>query len=184
MASTTAEQAVRNYLTALKNPSSLRDDNEVEDLEKRLESTDDQVERVMLRQRLLEARTPSAERYEDDFVTHAKQWAEEQGVTASAFTAEGVPATVLRRAGFRVSGGRGARRRSTSGSRTRVSSDEVRKALPKGTFTVKAVQEKTGASAAAVRKVIQEAVQAGEATEVGADPDHTGPGRAPTLYRR
>ncbi|MDQ3528930.1 MAG: hypothetical protein M3425_03110, partial [Actinomycetota bacterium] len=62
--------------------------------------------------------------------------------------------------------------------------DEVRAAIPKGAFTVKALQGASGASPAVVRKVVQEEVGAGRLKEQGTDPDHQGPGRAPTLYKR
>jgi hypothetical protein len=64
-----------------------------------------------------------------------------------------------------------------------VSSDEVRAAIPKGTFTVKDLQERSGASAAVVRRVISEEVEAGNVSDEGPDPDHSGPGRAPAIYR-
>jgi hypothetical protein len=98
-----------------------------------------------------------------------------------------VPAAVLRRAGFSVRGadGRGrGRGRSRQTRRTRVSAEQVREALPKGTFSTKDVQEAIGASPAVVRRVLREEVEAGRVSNEGADPDHQGPGRAPTRYRR
>lgn len=188
MPTSAAESAVRTYLQALKDPSTLRNDAEIADLEARLEASGDQVERVLLRQQLLDARAPSVEQHEEAFVKHAKAWADDKGVSAVAFSAEGVPAGVLRRAGFRVRGGRGrattARRRAT-GTRTRVSSEEVRGAIPaKGTFTIRHLEDASGASTGVVRKVVQEELKAGKLKEAGADPDHKGPGRAPVLYRR
>jgi hypothetical protein len=185
---TRAEEAVRSYLVALKDPSALRDEEGIAELERKIDATDDQLERVLLRQRLLEAKAPTIERYEEEFVTHAKAWADEQGVSASAFAEEGVPAAVLRRAGFRVGGGgRRAGRsggRSGGGQRSRVTADEVRAEIPKGSFTIKVLQERSGASPAVVRKVVQEELGSGALKELGADPDHSGPGRAPTLYQR
>lgn len=188
MATAPAEQAVRTYLTALKDPSSLRDDDMIAKLERELEQTDDQVERVKLRQQLLDAQSPSVEQHEEAFVAHAKQWAQEQRVTAEAFEREGVPPAVLRKAGFSVRGTRGqSRSRSQDRStkrRSRVSAEEVRKAIPRGTFTIKQVEEACGASPAVVRRVVQEVVDAGQVTALGPDPDHSGPGRAPVLYRK
>jgi hypothetical protein len=181
-----AEEVVRSYLTALKDPSALRDDAAIAKIEDEIASTDDQIQRLRLRQQLLEARTPSLDRFEEDFVTHAKAWADEQGVTAQAFASEGVSASVLRRAGFRVAGGRGrAGGKPRNGStRSRVTAEEVRAAIRKGTFTIKVLQERSGASSAVVRRVVTEEVEAGRVSEKGTDPDHTGPGRAPTLYKR
>lgn len=181
-----AEEAVRSYLVALKDPGALRDGDAIADLERRIDGSDDQLERVVLRQQLIEAKAPTIDRFEEDFVTHAKAWADEQGVSASAFAEEGVPAGVLRRAGFRVGGGRRSAKgaRSGGGQRSRVTADEVRGAIPKGSFTIKTLQERSGASPAVVRKVVQEELAAGSLNELGTDPDHSGPGRAPTLYKR
>jgi hypothetical protein len=187
MASAAAEQAVRNYLTALKDPSSLRDNGQIEKLQRELEQANDQVGRVILQQKLLDAQTPSVDQYEEAFVKHAKTWAENQGVSAEAFLSEGVPPAVLRRAGFQVRGGRRRARKAArrpGGRRSRVSADAVRKAVPRGTFTVKQLQERSGASTAVVRKVLQEELEGGKVTQVGPDPDHSGPGRAPVLYRK
>jgi hypothetical protein len=188
----TQETAVRNYLLSVRDPSALRDDSAITDLKAKLEQSGDELERLQLRQQLLDMESPSLERYEDAFVEHAKAWADKTGISGEAFTAEGVPAAVLRRAGFRgVGGGGGGRRRSTTrsttarvGTRSRVSADEVRSAIPTGTFTVKDLQERSGASAAVVRRIIQEEVDAGRLTVEGPDTDHSGPGRAPTVYKR
>jgi hypothetical protein len=60
----------------------------------------------------------------------------------------------------------------------------VRAAIPGTTFTIKSLQERSGASPAVVRKVVAEELDAGNLTDEGADPDHSGPGRAPTLYKK
>ena len=187
----TQDAAVRNYLTALHDPVALRDDAAIADLQAKIGQADDELERLQLRQQLLDLESPSTDGYEDAFVEHAKAWADAAGISAEAFVAEGVPAAVLRRAGFRgVSGGRRSTRsrRTTTATRpastrSRVSADEVRAAIPSSSFTVKDLQERSGASAAVVRRVIQEEVAAGNIRDEGSDPDHTGPGRAPMLYR-
>lgn len=190
MASGTAESAVRDYLRALHDPSSLRDDDKITELTQKLTSSEDGVERLRLRQTLLDAEAPSIERYEDEFVTHARAWADEAGVGVKAFTDEGVSNDVLRRAGFNVGGTRGGRRaRSSPASaprarRSRVTAEDVRSAIPNGTFTIKALQDSSGASPAVVRKVVAEEEQAGNLRSEGTDPDHRGPGRAPILYRK
>ena len=183
MASISADSAVRNYLAALRDPSSLRDEEALTALQERLDASADDIERLQLRQQLLDAQTPSVERYETEFVTHAKAWAEEHGITAQAFEAEGVPGNVLRKAGLAGGGGRGRRTRRT-GTRTRVTVDQVRAAIPRGAFTIKTLQETSGASPAVVRKVVAEELEAGRIKDHGADPDHRGPGRAPTLYKK
>lgn len=181
MASSSAETAVRRYLTALRDPSALRDDETLSRLQEQLANSDDELERLQLRQKVLDLESPSVEQFENDFITHAKAWADEQGVTAKAFESEGVPASVLRKAGLSSNRGRRGRR---GGTRTRVTVDQVRAAIPRGAFTIKQLQESSGASPAVVRKVVAEELSAGRVKEQGTDPDHTGPGRAPTLYKK
>ena len=187
MATSAAESAVRDYLVALRDPSSLRDEQKIKELHERLDAAEDELERLQLRQQIMDAETPQLSRYEEAFITHAKAWADEKGISAKAFAAEGVPLQVLRRAGFSVGRGRGPSRRggrAGTRTRTRVTSEEVRKAIPKGTFTIKQLQERSGASPAVVRKVVEEEIAAGRVTREGTDPDHTGPGRAPVLFKR
>lgn len=184
MASKSAEAAVRTYLTALRDPSSLRDEGRMSQLQSALENSSDELERLQLRQQLLDLESPSIDSHESEFITHAKAWAEEHGITARAFEAEGVPGQVLRKAGLAPTGrGRraGAARR---GPRSRVTVDQVRSAIPRGTFTIKSLQEASGASPAVVRKVVAAELAEGRLKEQGADPDHRGPGRAPTLYKK
>jgi hypothetical protein len=183
------KRAVRDYLIALRDPAALRDDAAIADLKTKLDRSDDGLQRVQLRQQLLNLERPALEQYEDAFVEHSKAWADQTGISGDAFAAEGVPTDVLRRAGFHVRttgrrrGRRGASARVTR-TRSRVSADEIRAAIPSGAFTVKDLQERSGASAAVVRRVIQEQVDAGHLARQGVDPNHTGPGRAPSVYQR
>jgi hypothetical protein len=187
----TAEQVIRTYLTALRDPESLRDDDAIRAKEEELGAATDPISRLRLQEELTTLGKPSVEAAEDEFVVHAKAWADEAGISAKAFAAEGVPTTVLRRAGFAVAGagrgGGGGRqkrpgRRASSG--TRVRTEEVIAAMPTGSFTVKQLQEASGASPAVVRKAIAAEIEAGRLTDEGSDPDHSGPGRSPTLYKR
>lgn len=186
MATATVDRAVRDYLVALKDLAALRDEERLGELRNRLEASTDPIERLQLRQQLLELESPSLQQYEQAFIDHARTWAEDQHVGPEAFAAEGVPAAVLRRAGFGL--GRRGRARAPHrpaagrGPRRRISAQEVRNSIPAGTFTVQELQERSGASAAVVRRVIHEEVAAGHVTDLGPDPDHHGPGRAPTLY--
>lgn len=177
------ESAVRSYLQALKDPDSLRDDKAVNELERKLNRTSDPLERVKLRGQLDRARRIDPAVYEEGFVAHAKQWAEEHGVTAEAFKAEGVSDEVLARAG--LDGGRRRSRAASSRSRTRVSRDDVRATIRQHrSFTLPQIKEKTGASRETVRAVIKELTDAGEVERAGSDESHSGRGRAPTAYRR
>jgi hypothetical protein len=184
---TTAETAVRSYLIALNDPAALRDEAELADLQRQLAEATDTITRLELRQRIMEMEEPQLDRYEADFLTYAKQWADHHGITPKAFLAEGVDVSVLRRAGFSVPGARGrptTSSRARTRTRSRVTTAEVRSAIPKGTFTIKHLQERSGASPAVVRKAVQEEITEGRVKEIGTDPDHRGPGRAPVLYER
>lgn len=184
-----AETAVRTYLVALSDPSSLRDEKKVAELTNKLDAATDPLDRVKLRAQLRALDAPSADAYEDAFVEHARDWAEQHGVSVEGFLEEGVPTTVLRRAGFNVgrgTGRAGARRGRprAAGTRKRVTVDEVRAAIPKGTFTIRELQERSGASLQVVRKVITEGLADGKLGDEGIDERHTGPGRAPRLYKK
>ena len=181
----TPVEAVRSYLSALRDPSSLKDDTAIEDKTAQLNDADDVIVRLGLQEELRDLMAPSMDTTEDDFVVHAKAWADEAGISAEAFVAEGVPSAVLKRAGFTsvpTSGrkGRGTSRRSG----TRVTTEEVIAAIPNSAFTVKQLGNTSGASAAVVRKAINLELEAGRVTKLGNDPDHSGPGRAPTLYKK
>lgn len=188
MASSTADSAVRNYLVALRDPGALRDEEKISTLHAKLESASDELERLRLRQEIINAQTPALDRYEDEFVAHAREWADGVGITERAFLEEGVPPHVLRRAGFRVAGGTRGRPRGSGRSggarRTRVNSADVRAAIPRGPFTIKQLQEATGASSAVVRKIVQEEEAAGRLVKAGTDKSKSGPGRTATLYKR
>lgn len=189
---TTPEEAVRTYMAFVRDPGALRDEHAVAELEAMIERTDNSPAQKRLRRWLLDLRRPSAASREQAFIEHATAWADAAGVSGRAFAAEGVPTAVLRRAGFRdfADGERSPRRRRTTsigratGRRAPVTSDEVRAAIPPDAFTVKRLQELSGASAATVRRVIRDEVQAANLTACAADPDHSGPGQAPTMYER
>jgi hypothetical protein len=179
-----ADAAIRNYLLAVRDPDTLKDTETARQRRAQLLTTEDPVERLRLQQDIIEAEHVDPARFEAAFVEHARTWADNRGVTHAAFQAEGVGESVLRRAGFalRSRSDRGPGR--AKGSRTRVSADAIRAAIPSGTFTVKDVQEASGASAAVVRRVIHEEVAAGNVTTKGTDPHPAGPGRSPTLYHK
>ncbi|MEE8601905.1 hypothetical protein [Euzebya tangerina] len=180
----TPVEAVRSYLTALRDPESLKDETAIAEKSAELESSEDVIKRLELQEELRDLQAPSLEAAEDEFVMHAKAWADEAGISGEAFIAEGVPAAVLKRAGFTsVRGGRKSRS-SSKRSGTRVTTEEVIAAIPTAAFTVKQLQNISGASAAVVRKAIGIEVDAGRVAELGTDPDHSGPGRAPTLYKK
>jgi hypothetical protein len=178
------EHAVRNYLLALKDPTALRDDEELRVLKDKLDATADPLERVRLHEQLRQSQQVDPAAFEDAFVKHAKAWAKAEGISPDSLRAEGVDPAVLRKAGFTVRG-RGARKTARKRTtRIRVSAEEIRKAIPRGKFTTRDVAEASKASVATVRNVVQEMVQQGKLEEVKPDEAHQGPGRAPKTYRR
>jgi hypothetical protein len=184
MAAQAREKTVRDYLTALKDPAALRDDAATRKLQDKLAKAKDPVERLTLQQRLIDAEGVDLEALETAFIKHAKAWADARGVTAQAFRDEGVPPRVLRSAGFKVRGGGGAAKKATTRRQTRVPASEIHKKIKakKAEFTVTDVAHDTGASAATVRKVVRDMVDAGELREAGHRAQ--GRGRAATTYSR
>jgi CRP-like cAMP-binding protein len=182
MAIIASEEFIRRYLQYLKDPDSVQADTS--ELEARLEQTSDPIERLQIHAELAQVKDPRP-RLEEDFLAHAKQWADENGIGAEAFLQEGVPKDVLRRAGM-LAGRRGDGRAPVRPRRRRVSAEDVRAALPsrRKRFTSKELIEYSGGSPATVRKVLAELIDAGEVEELGPDPKHSGPGRAPTLYKK
>lgn len=62
----------------------------------------------------------------------------------------------------------------TRTTRKRVSADEIRAAIPSGSFTVNDLQDRSGASAAVLRRVMSEQVDAGRLTRRVSTPAGTG----------
>ncbi|MDY7106493.1 MAG: hypothetical protein S0880_35400 [Actinomycetota bacterium] len=186
----TGEEAVRLYLLYLDDPAKLRDEQLIEKLEGEAEKAGDPVEKLKVLGELERAKAINGDQFRSDFVRLAHGWAEDQGVPVTAFTSMGVPQDVLAEAGFDVPRGRGRGRRNGTaaggGRRTqrsrRVSVEEVKSGVPTGPFTVKDLEEASGATGATVRKAIAELVDAGSIKDLGPDREYHGRGRAPTLY--
>lgn len=183
------EEAVRRYMLAVKDPGSLVNQDAVKELEAKLASETDPIERLTLHASLAQAKAPPMERLEAEFVEAAKPWADDKGVSWQTFVDEGVDRNVLVKAGFEVTG---LRRRATTETRPRtrrprVGPDTVRQAYPTraGTnFTLKEVQERSGASYGTVRKVVEEDLQEGILEDRGFDTGRNTRGRAPKLYAK
>lgn len=187
----TAEEAVRRYLSFLADPSGVRDDERIAELERGLAESTDPIDKIKLASELYRAQNVDGSEYRDAFVAHAKEWAEENGVVSEAFQQLGVPDEDLRAAGFSV--GRGPRRpRSGSGPdgpRTRaprVSVEEIREAALRvsGPFTVSELRGIVGGTPATVRKALDGLLEDGRIIDLGPDKEWAGRGRAPHLYRR
>jgi hypothetical protein len=179
-----AEQAVRDYLTLIRDPDQLIDRDKVNMLHRKIEAADDPIERLTLRAELETVEQVDRTTVADQFVTHVKDWANQRGITAEALIAEGADERLLRRAGITLLTDR---RRSTRNrdKQSRVSADTIAAAIPTmGTFTIPQLVARTGGSHGTVRKVIADEVNAGRIKPIGTDSTHSGPGRAPTLYER
>lgn len=184
----TGEEAVRRYLAYLTDPSGMRDDERIDQLERKLSSATDPIEKIRLASDLYRAQNVDGAEFRDGFVTHAKAWAEDNGIVAEAFLQMGVPAEDLRAAGFTV--GRAAR--SADGDRTsgrrapRVSVEEIRdRALRiSGPFTTSELRDLVGGTPATVRKALDGLLAEGKVVDLGPDRNWSSRGRAPNLYRR
>lgn len=186
--STTPEDAVRRYLAWVDDPSAAIDQDAIEAAESELASATDPIAKLHAAAAVERAKATDASALEDDFVTHAKAYADRESIPAAAFTALGVGQQVLARAGFEVAGGgtRPRQRAASSGPRSAQVPVSKLKAvalqMPKR-FTLAQLAERAGGgSPATVRKAVEELIGEGRATSVGPAPDHSGPGRAPTLY--
>lgn len=186
------EDAVRRYLEWLEDPSSVVDDEAVARAEAAVAEARDPLARLHALADLEHARQVDGGSIEEDFVAHARAYAEAESIPVAAFQAAGVPDDVLRRAGFSVGGRRrsgssSAGRRSGGGGRRapQVSIEEVKAAalrLPKQFTLADVAREAGGGSPQTVRKAVDDLISEGKARRIGPKPDHRGRGRAPTLY--
>lgn len=190
-----AEDAVRAYLQAVSDPASLIDEELVAKLQQEADATSDPLHRVSLLSQMHAAQSPDVDALEEAFIEHVGAWAEENSIVVDAFLDAGVEPTVLRKAGFKVSGP--ARR---SGPRQRRGPQVAGRTgrVPDGTYdaaladvwsqgktvTLPELRELTGFTLGQLRPVVKRMVAAGEAEDLGPQPNHSGPGRAPVQYRR
>lgn len=169
------EDTVNLYLQALTDPSTLVDSDEVDRLTEQLSETDTPVDRLRLQSQLEAAQNPDPSHLEGDFVAVAKEWADDNGISAESFASFGVPKRVLKDAGFTVSGGK------SDGQR--VSRETVAKAMVNaGRFTLPQIASDTGASRQTVRNVLNDLVEHGEAWDTGDVAESGGAGRKATVY--
>ncbi|MCB0971796.1 MAG: hypothetical protein KDA97_09835, partial [Acidimicrobiales bacterium] len=178
------------YLAYLDDPASAVDQDAVAAAEAALASATDPIDKLHAAAARERAAATDVDALEAAFVAHAKEYAQAQSIPAAAFEVVGVPTDVLARAGF-ATGARGrssGARRPASGSRApQVSAAVLKDAAlaTEGPFTLAQLADAAGGgSPATVRKAVEELIAEGRATSLGPDPDHTGPGRAPTRYRR
>src|SRR3954464_11115053 len=96
----TPESAVRLYLTYLEDPTALVDEATVKGLEEALAKAKDPIDRLKAMAALEKGKATDETAYKFDFIKYAKEWADENGVPASAFRETGVAGDVLAAAGL------------------------------------------------------------------------------------
>lgn len=182
----TAESAIRNYLLFLDDPRKLIDQELIEQLRDKAQQANDPIERLMAYAEMDRAQHSDDSRYKLDFILHAKRWAETNNVGAAAFRQLGVKDDVLRSAGLVVDDGRRGRRRKSEPLpvRASVSAETIKGHVRSlhGRFTLADVQSSVGGSPMTVRKGVQELVDNGTISRLGAMPDWKGRGRAPIVF--
>jgi hypothetical protein len=181
-----AEDAVRRYLIMLADPDSLRDEVAVGQLQEKLELATDPLEKLSLYSAIERAANVNTQGIREDFHRHARVFAETHGIGPGAFTAMGVPREDLRAAGLLGAPSRSENRSTGKPRRTgkRLTIEDVSASLPSGPFTLKQLEELSGASPLTVKKAVDALIAAGSLRQIEPDPDHAGPGRAPRRYVR
>jgi hypothetical protein len=190
----TPESAVRRYLAWIDDPSSAVDEDAVARAEAQFAAASDPIDRLHAAAARERARAADVDAIAADFVTHARAYAEAEGIPVAAYRALGVTDDVLAEAGFAVPSSRGRRgpaagRRASTGSSTprapQISVAQIKSVaeeMPKQ-FTLAQLADKAGGgSPVTVRKAVDELIAEGRAAKLGPDANHTGPGRAPTIY--
>ena len=189
------EVAVRRYLQSRRDPSTLIDSVEIDRLQQQIDTSGDPIEQLRLMSQLERAKQVDLSHIEHDFIRCAKQWAEANDVSVSAFRTLGVPEATLRAAGLIAGSGRKPGRpkadrsarapRSSGRSSGNVSIEQVKAhvgSLSKR-FTLNDVVDGVKASSMTVRKAVTEMVDAGQVRRLGPAQDHAGRGRAPIEYQ-
>lgn len=185
------EAAVRRYLSWIDDPRSVIDEDAVARADAAFASASDPIDRLHAAAARERARAADVDRIAADFVTHARSYADAEGIPVEAFRALGVDDEVLGRAGFALpltgrGGGRGrpsARTTATRGPQVTVSTLKSTAAGGPKRFTLAQLADRAGGgSPATVKKAVDELIADGLAAKVGPDPGHQGPGRAPILY--
>jgi hypothetical protein len=184
------ETAVREYLVWITDPTQLIDAELVARLEGEAATVTDPIAKLRALSRLEHAKAVDGERFKLSFIKHAKQWADDNQITAAAFRELGVDDTILRAAGIGLSAGSGRDKRLAppAGSTTTirsVSSGQIKAEVSAwvGEFTLGDVVTKVGGSPMTVRKAVDELVETGVVHRLGPLQHHTGRGRAPIVYR-
>ncbi|MCB0976480.1 MAG: hypothetical protein KDB02_03380, partial [Acidimicrobiales bacterium] len=185
----TPESAVRRYLGWLDDPRSVVDEAAVARADAAFAAASDPIDRLHAAAARERARAADVDRIIADFVANARAYADAEGIPVEAFRALGVDDEVLARAGFAVPlTGRGRNKSGRTSARPATArSPQVSVATIKSTaaggpkrFTLAQLAERAGGgSPATIKKAVDELIVEGLAVNIGADPTHQGPGRAP-----
>lgn len=188
--SSSPETAVRRYLAWIDDPSSAVDEDAVQQADAAFADAADPIDRLHAAAAQERARSADVDAIQAGFITHARGYADVEGIPVEAFRTMGVEDAVLVEAGFSVpltQSGRSRRRRTSAAKprSPRVSVAEVKAVsadMPKR-FTLAELAERAGGgSPVTVRKAVEELIDEGLATKVGPSENHTGRGRAPMVY--
>ena len=194
MQSVNGEEAVRNYLQFLEDPSKLVDAGALANLETRLAQVTDPVEQLRVLAEIDRITTVDGSGYEDSFIRHAREWAASEGIPGSAFRHLGVTEDVLVRAGL-ADGARARSRRNRAVPRAtrttrarrsgRTSSDAITAwvVASSAPFTLADVQRGAGGSPATIKKSVDELIATGRVESLGPSSGNGTRGRAPNRYR-
>jgi hypothetical protein len=186
--STNSEQAVRNYLAYLADPTSIVDQPKIDALNTAVNAEKDPLAKLLLISDLDHARSVDASAVRGDFIVHAAEWARVNNVTNNAFQQMGVTNDVLAAAGLLGKKGRGKAKVGSSGPRgTRapgVRSEGIRSAISakSGVFTISEIAKDTGATVATVTKVVNGMVDEGSIKSLGQAAKTGARGRAPVQF--
>lgn len=181
-----AENSVRRFLLLLSDPDALRDEVAVQQLREKLAEASDPLDRLSLFSAIERARNVDTHGIRAEFHRDARAFAEMHSIPASAFAAMGVSREDLRAAGLLGSPARHPTRETGPSRRSgrRLSVDDVLAAVPSEPFTIKQLEEISGASTLTVKKTVDMMLAAGSLAPMEPDPEHSGPGRAPRRYVR
>lgn len=161
------EDAVRQYLLYLEDPSKLVNAAEVKKAEAAIAKAGDPVARLKATAHLQQVKSADRAGLESAFIAHARRWAESEGVPQSAFATMAVPKAVLD-AAFGAPKARKAKA-APAGRRTRSKPAQVEAgilAVP-GEFTVRDAVAATGASTVTVKAAIDRLTAQRKVREAG-----------------
>lgn len=196
---TLSEQAVRRYLALLEDPSTAVDHECLAELRTRLAQVCDPLDQLRLLSQLEREQAGHAEEIERDFIAQARAWALSNDVPPSAFTAMGVPRSVLIAAGLIEIGGEPqpvadpaglARLQAARAAVERAGIEPVVDAIQQrkitGVFTVEELSRVAGVEAGLAKRAVDVMVADGILESAGRDrhPDARGRRRLVDLFVR